>query len=495
MIELQDAIERAKLAADDSGYINSYTYDQLIDQLQTEDQYAFTMALVDLGIHTKLASKAYSEISDVIYEDCEDEFDRKVDIVEEFVKSAQQYVQSPGGLWVPDTYQDQQDQQEEQTQDPEYESFLEETPFVYPDQSQIQQTVEPEFVPSETDTTQLINILEQSGMSIDQNGNVTLYQQNVPGLYTEKIPLKPMPIEKAIDRVNSEANSIDKEQSRIESLQDILSSLNTDFQEIEMTSQDLLEKFDESFNNLEQFRYSERSTDENIRSIAEGLSSVRQYLEQVAPTLDDFRSGLGQHAGTIADLQGRLDTYFQMQYEMYDQKLDLINALSELKNLKDNNPQEFQNVIQGVGGVSASMFIQAFEEAHQPEYGSLEVEVGFYWLKDLFESVEPGRGDYHAERFIAEGGFNTDDDLKDSLAEHYDLDVPEDFYNDIDVNFNYVSGSDVEAEKGMWYYEDPDPDVGIRGGWVIEDMIPVNDIDFLKNELSETVNFFYEGSD
>jgi hypothetical protein len=66
MITLQDAIERAKLAADESGILSSYMYDELLHQLGVDEQYAFTMALVDLGIQTKMGSdegmKAMSKV-------------------------------------------------------------------------------------------------------------------------------------------------------------------------------------------------------------------------------------------------------------------------------------------------------------------------------------------------------------------------------------------------------------------------------------------------
>jgi hypothetical protein len=301
------------------------------------------------------------------------------------VRTAQQYVQSPGGLWVPeDTYQEEEPVQPATEPPSADQTFEQAFPYGFPPPPQPYQAPETSGEFAGSDVAYIQDTLENAGMSIDAQGNVSLYQQGVPGLYTKQVPLKPMPLEKAIDRLNSEANSVDSEQGRISSLQDILSVLNSDFQEIEMDFQDLIEKFDDSYNNLEQFKYSERSPDENIRSIAEGLSTVRTYIEQSSPSIDDLRGGIGQYSGTIQDLQGKLDSYYQTQYDKYDQKLEVIDALERLKDMRDTNPQMFAQAVQGLGGVAAKfkgVQAQLFDDGFASK--SLYIEAG----EDFVRSV------------------------------------------------------------------------------------------------------------
>ena len=95
MIELQDAIERAKLAADTGNMLASYTYDQISKQLDPKDLHAFTMSLLDLGIHAKYGSMDdESHMAHVLAMGNEVDEDtasnnRRMSIVEEFVQAAQ----------------------------------------------------------------------------------------------------------------------------------------------------------------------------------------------------------------------------------------------------------------------------------------------------------------------------------------------------------------------------------------------------------------------
>ncbi|HUV59107.1 MAG TPA: hypothetical protein VMW09_03240, partial [Desulfatiglandales bacterium] len=109
-ITLQDAIERAKLSSDEEGLLSSYMYDQLVDALKYEDKYAFTMALVDIGIIPKHGGRDnVAHMKEVLAYDAdlvEEESSEKVgsNLVEELSKIAQQFVQSPGGVWQPSTF-------------------------------------------------------------------------------------------------------------------------------------------------------------------------------------------------------------------------------------------------------------------------------------------------------------------------------------------------------------------------------------------------------
>lgn len=99
MIELQDAIERAKLAADEDGILSAYTYDQIVHELNDGDKHAFTMALVDLGINTRRGSvESLAAIAKVLYNDDEGLAEgpeegsgegRQAQVLDDFHKAAQ----------------------------------------------------------------------------------------------------------------------------------------------------------------------------------------------------------------------------------------------------------------------------------------------------------------------------------------------------------------------------------------------------------------------
>jgi hypothetical protein len=62
MITMEDAIERARLAADDDNLLSQEMYNRLCSQLNDAEKYAFTIGLVDLGIQTKLGTKESRKI-------------------------------------------------------------------------------------------------------------------------------------------------------------------------------------------------------------------------------------------------------------------------------------------------------------------------------------------------------------------------------------------------------------------------------------------------
>ena len=347
MITLQDAIERVKLAADEDGILSSYTYDQIIDQLPDEERYSFTMALVDYGIRTKVGKKSHflemrKILADDFYDDDEeDEFSDGEE--DEWDKAAQRFVQRPEGLWVPSDMEDSEEELEEPSEAAEFAPSHEEGVGGLVDE-EVPQKPSMEF--TQKSPNWAVEVLEGAGIYVDAQGNVSLYQNNVPGIYTKQIPLPPMPLEKAIGRLEMEADNIDKEQTRIEQLQDTLASLGSGLKGLDQMSDELRGKLQEGAQGLEEFKYSDQSTDENIRGIAQGLSRMRQYFEQDISEVETYEND-------ISELQKRLDSYFQTQYDKYDEKLESIAALEYLWDLKSTDPVEFEDTVKGIGGISS----------------------------------------------------------------------------------------------------------------------------------------------
>jgi hypothetical protein len=114
MITLQEAIESAKVASNEDGIISQYLYNQIVSSLDDKDRYAFTMALVDLGINTRYASN-----EKVIY--MSEVLGKKIpnfrkDIIEDFVE-------------VSNIYFNNDRREAYMRSDDNYEYFLEFNPF------------------------------------------------------------------------------------------------------------------------------------------------------------------------------------------------------------------------------------------------------------------------------------------------------------------------------------------------------------------------------
>lgn len=366
MITLQDAIERAKLATDNQGLLASYTYDRLLEELEFADRHAFTMALVDLGIVTKHGSVDDIEhMKDVLGMSDSDEMDgesfkeasRRIDIIEEFVKVSQQFVQGPGGLWVPDTMQDapEEDPMFPKEEDPEDNIFdqMYEEPIAIEDAPGADQTVMNEFM--DYDVSDAVETLEGAGIHLTQDGKVNLYSQNIPGLFMDQVPTRSMSMDQATKLFSNQAKSFSNSQSKIMELQDVLSAMNSDFTSLEQSVQDLISRFNTAAEKMDTFKsYSPNSNNEVIKNIGNGIKSLKEYLNSVDIELDEeLVYGLNQQSDLISELQGDLDNYLQSQYESYEQKVEVVDALERLRTLRAENPEGYVDAISSMGGVTA----------------------------------------------------------------------------------------------------------------------------------------------
>lgn len=326
MITMQDALERAKLSADESGYISQYMYNQLIDQLEESEHHAFTLALVDLGIQTKFASRAKKRTARSILER---------------LKRAQTYQQSEGGIWMPQSYDEPDEPEEPAEQLPQ--GAVEEA---VPDNAD-------ENIIDYYDVDYLLEILTNAGIGVDSEGNVKFYKSNVPGIFTDQIPMTPMPMEKALKLLQGRAKAVGNEQTRVHDLQDLLAGLTGEFNDVELSFDDLLTDLSDIQDRLNKYNYQERSPDPAISEIATSLSGLRDYLLGLEPELESIYSDLDLQSGGIKDLQGQLDNYFQTQYDVTDEKTEVVDAMEALMDIRSYDPEEFAEYTQGMGGVAA----------------------------------------------------------------------------------------------------------------------------------------------
>ncbi len=309
MIDLQDAIERAKMMAGEDSLLNQQAYDTLIDKIEEEDVYPFTMALSERGILVKTSTLEKPAIT-------------KESIVDKLLRQAQQYSQSPGGVWMPSSYDE----------DEEYE--LDESDLEELDQGEdYYELPSDEYELGQEDTVeQLRETLESAGLRVTPDGKVEMWQSQLPGIYTTKLPQGPLPLDIAVKYFDQMLDSTEGEQGRLDELLDLLTRLSSQTYEIEMSVEDLTE-----------YAFSPMSTSDNTRAISEGIEQVKLQVAE------------GNWNGAQATLDGLRDTiaaYDQERGSVYDTHLSVVDALDRLAEMRDFNPEVYKQVVKGLGAMA-----------------------------------------------------------------------------------------------------------------------------------------------
>lgn len=331
-LQFSDALERAKLATDESGMLAPYTYNQLMEALPEEEKYPFTMALVELGIQTKWASFSKREQQDLrrfIDDESpeESELTAVASFAERLVKVAQQFVQSPGGLWMPSSLQ------EDETDTDEVEDVIDEYEVADED------IVGEEFIDEFSDYNDpgyvegIRDVLEEEGISVDSEGNVSFYQANIPGIYTEQIPMTPMPLDLAYKRYYQSFSTAQKEQERVKGVLDAVSRMTPEMGDL-LNTRDL----------LAEVKFSPKSKNKLVQSIAVGLNDLNQILVdpdwyKIQPMLDSLKSNL--------------EIYVQQYMSQEENSYKVLDALDRLKDLQENDPERFSEAVGGYGALAA----------------------------------------------------------------------------------------------------------------------------------------------
>lgn len=330
MLNLQEAIERAQLMADESGLLAHQSYDLLVDKLDEVDIYPFTMALVERGIVVKNASVSTKVTSQ--------------QIEDKLVKSAQSFSQqSPSGLWLPDSME------EDYPEDGEYESFLEESPFKWPTENA------PAEVPVDEPNMEgdaIREALEAAGVRITPEGKVEMYRQNLPGIYKDKLPQGPLPLETAVKYYDQILDMTDAEQQRLNELLDLLTRLSNQTYEIESSLED-----------LNAYKFSPMSRSKSTQAISQGLENAKALV------------GQGDWAGAekaLDELRDTLAAYEGERGAAYDQSLSILDALDRLAELKTSDPDAYQQVISGLGAMPMPVAASKYEEDYYDDHGHVE---------------------------------------------------------------------------------------------------------------------------
>lgn len=309
MISLTDAIERAKLMAPD-GQLPQASYNLLVDSLDEADRYAFTMALVDRGICTRTG---------------------KVDTTRAAFLKAAQGVMAPKPLapraprFSPDEFESYfpnmswSDADDEEL-DLAFEPDVPEAP---------QEAVDAPLAPEEAldtpedvsgDIGAIRSVLEKAGISVTPEGKVNFYQTNVPGVYTQKLP-QSLDLDLVVKFYNQILNSLDNEQAKAESAVVLLQNLEPG-----------------SVEKLRNLHYSDKTRLDDVRALALGLKDVISSLEN-------------KRVPRVDGLIEQFDKYLEKLTVKYDATLEVVDAISKLSDFRAMEPQKYDMIIQGLGGV------------------------------------------------------------------------------------------------------------------------------------------------
>lgn len=303
MITLDDAVERAKLMSDSSGLISQQSYKLLYDALDEKDRYAFNMALIDHGIIAKSANINVGQlrnkfgnlnlkvkISEII--------DSESFICEGLVKAARKIVSQ---FDVDESGQ------------VSFGGVGQETSKV-----------------DEQEVERMRTVLESIGLSVSQDGKVSFYKSSLPGIYTDRLP-QSMPLETAVGYYNQIASTSSGEEQRANQLLDYLSQISS--------TADTIENI---LANLKTYRFSPKSQSDLVRGIAEGLSALSGFLsngkkEDLLKTLETLKEQVEQY---LFDQGAKAESYQSIS-----------EALNQLQEYKNSEPELYNAIVKGLGGV------------------------------------------------------------------------------------------------------------------------------------------------
>lgn len=306
-ITLDDAVERAKLMADDNGLISQYSYNQLYAMLHETDRYPFTMALVDNGIITKTSKSIVNRVRNVI-----GKFDPNIKILEEItdVSYVAGKVSEAAHRFMTAQYD------------------VDESGQVSYGGQASETTQEPDVNQSEVNS--LRSALEGAGIHVTEDGTVSFYKSSVPGVYTNKLP-QSMPLSTAVGYYAQIANTAANEATRSGNLLDKLAQLSS-----------VADSVGEIINELKSYKFSPKSQSDLVRGIAEGINAVSGFYESDRQT--DIQESLNR-------LKAQVEQYQFEQGAKADSYRSVSDALTQLQTAKDSDPQLYSAVVKGLGGV------------------------------------------------------------------------------------------------------------------------------------------------
>ena len=303
MITLTDAIERAKLSADEGGILSQTFYNMLMNQIDEKDVHPLTMALVENGIMVRTSS-----------------------LTREAIEARRRAL-----YWDVD----------------------EGAPPYKEDEAAVAEMF-PEEIPE--DMSEIREVLENAGIAVSPDGTVSFYKTNIPGIYTDKLP-QALPLSTAISLWEQKLEIADGEKARVKNIQDSLARLRAQVDErVKTNKTPKISEIGASLTELEEYGFDPRSRSE----ITQNISGV---IENIFETVMS-NNWMGA-VTAIDEAQGVLDEYVGSQDSTYESDLYVWDALDKLVQLQESDPAAFEKSVGGLGGLAARLYAAFIKNAQE----------------------------------------------------------------------------------------------------------------------------------
>lgn len=309
-ISLDDAVERAKLMSDTSGLLAQESYNLLLNALDEEDRYAFTMSLVDHGIISKQGST--DRVRELLGKP-------KTDITITTELTSETYLNNKFAN-IARKLTGQYEIDDEGNPITSYGGTTESPPFQEAPVNQVDQSA----------VDNLRSTLENFGISIDSQGKVSFYKSSVPGIYTDRLP-QSMPLDSALAYYRQVSSIAQKEADKSARILDNLAKLSAQENDISAILED-----------LKSVKFSQQSKSEFIVGISKNLENLVTTLSS------DANAKMVEY---IEQLENNFEQYKFDQEAKRDQYDIVADVLDELVDAKENHPELYKAVITGLGGL------------------------------------------------------------------------------------------------------------------------------------------------
>ena len=303
MITLTDAIERAKLSADEGGILSQTFYNMLMNQIDEKDVHPLTMALVENGIMVRTSS-----------------------LTREAIEARRRAL-----YWDVD----------------------EGAPPYKEDEAAVAEMF-PEEIPE--DMSEIREVLENAGIAVSPDGTVSFYKTNIPGIYTDKLP-QALPLSTAISLWEQKLEIADGEKVRVKNIQDSLARLKAQVDErVKTNKTPKISEIGASLTELEEYGFDPRSRSEITQSISGVIENIFETVMS--------NNWMGA-VTAIDEAQGVLDEYVGSQDSTYESDLYVWDALDKLVQLQESDPAAFEKSVGGLGGLAARLYAAFIKNAQE----------------------------------------------------------------------------------------------------------------------------------
>jgi len=185
-------------------------------------------------------------------------------------------------------------------------------------------------------------VLDNNNIKVSPDGKVGVYKSNIPGVFLEKGEAPgvdtgktiSLSLPQAISYFGQQVSSMSKEEERINKLQGVLSTLKN---EVDRTRS----SFDPLAKELENFTYSDKSRNPFISELGKYIKDLKVSLDRMQTEVNSTVAGTMEK---VKDMLGKLDQYYQKQYDSKGVNAEILDALKTVQQWQKNEPEKFKQI-------------------------------------------------------------------------------------------------------------------------------------------------------